>query len=1621
MQVCQRPAPPRTNKHKSARTAKDRRWRNYFRKKERHSAVYNFEPQKGLECMKIHNIVSDLAKLANVDYTDELVVQLEGVVFLLFNLQGCQDYVAMSSAILLYMRKFFDKSLTSHVMGYISELFETEPQSGTEEKDDVVKSKDWITIMRNLRTNWSLVKENKLFTHFSKLLGLIVVMELCKASDLTFTIKDYKVWEPDMKLVHSSAYDIFDAALMTVTFFVERLSLCWKERSLRPLILHDESAAKLDEEYAIIVGWWDLVKNGNLKRTNGISDHEFDNRLEALTTRIRELLPTLKSFDKKLMNDKFIKLLNIKNDYVTKKICSGMRKAPFCIELFGESSMGKSTFGEQTMCVLLTSQDLPTGKEFQSTYNASDKYMSNWTTDKIVLLVDDIANEKSDFVERPPTRIIIDVANNTPMYANMADIDSKGKVFVEPEVMLVTTNVKDLDARIYSNCPYSVQRRMHVVITVVAKPEFQIFEDGIAQGIDSDKVDEYNAAHPDAVFDDIWTLTLERAVKPEKLTSTATYKPIEHNGKIMKNVSFREAQQYLVERFQKHCEQQENILKRMKKRKDVRKCGHDGCKQIHGLCDLHDHLPLYDPDVVNEEDFEDAIYEDPDTGEIIERFEELEEQFGDEIIESVQNAGSIVADRIRKDIFGLERSVEGACTFAIMGAAQLFYRYWDWMTIVPTPWLENHYFKNFMLFLHKNNLRNSYMRKTCTLWLILAGCAWWAHYQSEVRRYPLYAVLFIIGFTIQKSMVNLVRREFSRQLVDRNTIAPVLQNIRDEHINNICKACTLVGALYAVARVYRAWKKISPQGSLEPKTEEDIRKRDAETNVWTSVVPRELPTNPLTANTTSDQLLGLVEKNLVYGSVVIGEKVLRVNGLFLTSNIVVIPNHYFEVPVLDVTFRKSNPESSGGKFAVRLSTSQSVLLPDSDIRICYSSSGGSFKDLRKYLPVDNISFVEFALRWRDKSGEVERASGVATLQQTGNGAAEFEGLYYQSLTIDTFRGMCGAVLVAKRKPIILGIHLGGRTGTPKGCAGILPARQVSQAIDELCRIEGVLITGSAEKFETQVLGINIITGNTLHPKSPLNYMPENSQVEFYGTCPGMSVFKSEVKVTPISTIVTEVTGEPNIYRPPIEEPQYFGWQKCLENLAIPATPYNPDLLILAIRDYKSDLVPVFQSKLWRGARPLSDDENLCGIPGLKFVDAIKLNTSIGYPLGGSKRRFIVELPPTPDKPSNRVFDDVIMEEIERCLDCYRRGERAYVIARACKKDEVLAKPKCRIFYGNGIALTFLVRRYFLPILRVMQFNPKVSECAVGVNCHGPEWQELHDHIFTFGQERLIGGDYGKYDQKIPSQLILAALRIMIDFARECDYEEEDLRVMEALAGDIVYAVIAYNGDLIGLTEGTHISGNSLTVIINGICGALNLRCFFYAMNPCSNFEDRLKFREFVKLMTYGDDNIGSVSSEIDNFTIKGISEFLAQYGQIYTMPDKESELLDFLPAEDFEFLKRSSVYNPDLGMHIGALADKSIFKMLHCYLRGKNAPLTEEHMCAQNIDTALREWFNHGRDVYEMRRAQMNEIATRANIVHLCAELETSYDIGVERWKAKYLEGYHEKSYDVEIEIFSEL
>ncbi|AMK49159.1 polyprotein [Marine RNA virus PAL473] len=1030
-------------------------------------------------------------------------------------------------------------------------------------------------------------------------------------------------------------------------------------------------------------------------------------------------------------------------------------------------------------------------------------------------------------------------------------------------------------------------------------------------------------------------MSLERAVAPSKLQDVAHYESVFFKGKRMENVSSVEALSYLIDQYSTHRKNQAMILESKRARQeDVALCGveepHGTCNQISGLCPYHAKTPQ-------------AGFEVDHMLDYCRRYHCLPSLPG----------------FMRKPFENLAVLCLSPQRFAQL-MTLLFWR----CDVFQMFEQSRHYYTFTALF---------------SFTLLCAGCWKTSFLLAFVSLYRIW------------SCISSRKEAYMSEMTYRHG---VISNIVTYHKRRSIKGFkALVGfgaVLIALTFAYRRVRRNMPQGNLAPKGLADITERDSQVNPWCGIERVSLPISSTSKCVTHTSLKASIRSNLLYGSVKYGDKRAMVDGIFIDSNVVLIPKHYFDLigPELEVVFTKDRPGFCGESFTTVLSSSTSVQIGD-DMIMCYSPNGGSYSAITKHFPLDHMPNSPFHMLWRDKTGKFLDLRGAGKAGKVTNGAATFQGHDYTNLSSNTFEGLCGALLISEtRGSVIMGIHLGGKAGTPRGCSASITQDMLTSGLSQLKEKEGVIISGSAGAFESAILGKEIMQDAPLHQKSPLNFMPLESQISYYGSCIGGASHKSDVKQTLISKAVESVCGVPNTWGPPKMHPQWFGWQKCLEGISTPAKPFEVPLLQKAIKDYKSSLFDLLDEQpFWKAMSPLDDTSTICGQMGKKFIDAIKSSTSIGFPLTGPKKNYMVILDPTEEIPNLRDFTPEIWSEINRCLDLYKQGMRSYCIAKACKKDEILplGKEKCRIFYGNPIALTFLIRKYYLPILRFMQMNPIVSECAVGVNCHGPEWEQLQSFMEKHGKEQIFAGDYSKYDQRIPSQMLFASLRVMIDIAKQCDYSEEDLRVMEAMTGDIVYAFIAFNGDLLSLQEGAHISGNSLTVVINGITGSLNLRCFYFSVYPdCPNF------RAFVAMMTYGDDNKGSVSIKRPKFNIKDCSEFLGKYGQIYTMPDKNSELVAYMNDDDAEFLKRKSVYHSHLGCRVGALAEESIFKSLHNYIRTKTSPV-ETEACALNMNSALREWFNHGPKVYEARRTQMAEIAKLSDLSHLVPLLHVAY------------------------------
>ena len=370
-----------------------------------------------------------------------------------------------------------------------------------------------------------------------------------------------------------------------------------------------------------------------------------------------------------------------------------------------------------------------------------------------------------------------------------------------------------------------------------------------------------------------------------------------------------------------------------------------------------------------------------------------------------------------------------------------------------------------------------------------------------------------------------------------------------------------------------------------------------------------------------------------------------------------------------------------------------------------------------------------------------------------------------------------------------------------------------------------------------------------------------------------------------------------------------------------------------------------------------------------------------------------------------------MVEYREALDQWSKGLCVNPIFGSALKDEPtpVVKDKVRVFQAAPVILQMGIRKFFLPIARFLSVNPLISECAVGINAHGSEWNALAEHMKKFGDDRIVAGDYSKYDLRMPAQLTQAAFCVMIRIAKwSGNYSEVDVRTMESIAYEVTCPLVAFNGDLMRFL-GTNPSGQNMTVYINSIVNSLLNRLGFFSVYDQSTLEEDapefcaslgrpVRFRDCNAIAIYGDDLKGSARAGLDRHNHVSFANFLSANDMKFTMPDKESAPVPFMNDTDADFLKRKNRFDSDLGQIVGMLDENSIFKSLHASLASKEC--TPEEVSAQNIDGALREWFFHGREVFDQRQADMRRVVELTDVKPV--DVNKSFDDRVDEWKSKY-------------------
>jgi hypothetical protein len=1570
-----------------------------------------YVPQAGWNLPGLLSLKNSLKK----QLTDSAISKIEGICSLYGALCSVTDATGFLCVLTMYAKTHNQASLTSQLSQLVDNLFDGyTPQSS----DDTPK---WLSQLKGGLHNWKLLINNPAFAKVSRVISLLVTLGVLE--DASVSLGNFEIFAVEAQKKHCTSVDLMDSIIDTIAFFAEGGYMCYVTGSLSPLLFSTPKLVELEERYVRKLVEWEHARNGNLERFLNLSEAQFDKEIKVLIDDFHDLFKTTPNgTEKRIIQQKWEALTKVYTEFTAIRISGGLRKAPLAIKIFGNSGVGKSTFADITMVTVLKAMGVACTADYICTLNEADKYMSNYRSYITGVKIDDLGNTKKEFWEIAPSESIIKIVNNIREYAVMADLANKGKISIEPHCLTITTNVEEIHAGLSSYNSMSVLRRCHIHVELKVRPEFLT-----NNLLDSAKViEKFGNMHS---LNDIWLITLKTPIGDGVDGQNFSHYDITHT-----DISITDYVNLLIKRARKHNAEQKILVESFTEPSEiVNIC--DKCDRVVETCTC----PVVE--TVSEDSDSSSSYEtdsqasdtsstgpESDDESWSELFDAMETQvyephFGERLAGHISRRAKPFGHTMRSHRCRIETTAEDFAIKTLLLGLKTFEEspYSKWTSFVPTAWIDNDVVKSTILACGEDVIGQdvaTYSKRLFYSYLITALPLWrlfgWRFAMLFLLVGYAHYMLTIAGVIETKKVAYM-----DALVKSRETLPECFKTLRDEHVKTACGLFAALGIMYAGVQTYRALKaNLAIQGKLAPKSIADIRARDMEADVWLPTPVKPLDNNGSFAN--QDQAANALRTSQFI--VEIGDYYSE--AFCYRSKCFLIPAHMLPKVTTPATFK-----GVCGNIKTLINPDKCFILPNTDAAMVYVANGVPAKDMTVHFEDDYVRHPILATM-HGVDEDMKQFSDKTWWQFTTdvhNGVSTFPGAFYELMNLKTYEGMCMAAIVSdSRERKILGFHIGGVTGTKKGCGFAITAPQLVAGHAELLKLSPTFVPApQGSEIPDAMLGTTYAISSAIHTKCPTNFISGDPAVVAYGTVKGRATFNSDVMQTPISEIVEAVTGVPNKHGAPkfvlpveredgkIDRQRWRPWYESLEVCSKPSIGFDPAQVETAMDDYVVDLKEQFDSHAslhCAEMKPLSHQETISGIEGRRFVNAMVTKTSMGYPNGGPKNNHLIELPPTDEHSCPKEFTPEIQAEIARVLACADSNQIMNMIFSASLKDEPtkLEKEKVRVFQAAPLALQYAIRKYFLPVARFLSLYPLISETAVGVNAHGPEWDELSRFMAKFGDDRCVAGDYSKYDLRMPAQLTLSAFAIMIEIAQlSRNYSSADIQRMQVIAHEVCTPLVAFNGTLIRFL-GTNPSGQNMTVYINSIVNSLLHRICFFQVYPVSEMKKignelglsrPARFRDLVALMTYGDDAKGSVRVGYDKFNHVSMANILAANDMVFTMPDKESEPVEFMSRFRADFLKRKDRYDEDLGVFVGSLEEDSIFKSLHSILKSKSAKPLE--VCSQNIDGALREWFFHGREVFEMRREQMQEVSARADLP--CRTLDEDFDHRVKVWKDKYV------------------
>lgn len=342
-----------------------------------------------------------------------------------------------------------------------------------------------------------------------------------------------------------------------------------------------------------------------------------------------------------------------------------------------------------------------------------------------------------------------------------------------------------------------------------------------------------------------------------------------------------------------------------------------------------------------------------------------------------------------------------------------------------------------------------------------------------------------------------------------------------------------------------------------------------------------------------------------------------------------------------------------------------------------------------------------------------------------------------------------------------------------------------------------------------------------------------------------------------------------------------------------------------------------------------------GLEGQRFYDALKLNTSEGFPYkfyrpqGAHDKNWLFS------RDSKGVVEAInpdLVCSINRELNLRSEGNVVPTIFIDNVKDarlphdKVLVPGKSRIFSISPVQFSIAFRMYFMDFLAAYRENRLNLSHAIGIAPDGPEWAKLVQFLNRpthWGKQKgdslkFFSGDYKNFGPTLSHQILKEVRDIIVSWCDQfyTDSTPTDHRIRECLLDEIIFSKHLCRDFVYQPLCGAP-SGSPCTVELNSMVNDFYLFIAFKYLVRLRDPDHPLPpdyFSAQFRYCTYGDDVICAIDSSLaESFNNVTLSKFFRSYGIGYTDASKKENYIPYHDSlKDLTFLKRGFIIHPNL-------------------------------------------------------------------------------------------------------------